>query len=162
MIVKNVSVWTFADICPIMQRAIASSSSFWISGDVYLSSLFRSHSMISGFSWTRRFSSWWKLEFSSDIVSVFRSPLNGKPYRAKYQMLWTGLRAKSFGSWSFVMQVIQIANHQYHLLLLRVPWHILRLPPYANQTIRAFEILSFSPLYFFSSKIHFSQTLGLK
>lgn len=44
---------------------------------------------------------------------------------------------------SFLMHVVQIANHQYHLLLLRVPWHILQLPQYANQTIRAFEILSF-------------------
>ena len=37
---------------------------------------------------------------------------------------------------SFLMHVVQIANHQYHLLLLQ-------LPLYANQTIRAFEILSF-------------------
>ena len=50
--------------------------------------LFRSHSMIPGFSWARSFSSWWKLEFSSDIVSVFQSPpLNGKACRAKYRML---------------------------------------------------------------------------
>jgi len=50
--------------------------------------LFRSHSMISGFSWARSFSSWWKLEFFSEIVSVFQSPpLNGKACRAKYRML---------------------------------------------------------------------------
>ena len=45
---------------------------------------------------------------------------------------------------SFLMHVVQIANHQYHLLLLQ-------LPPYANQTIRAFEILSFFFLLHFSS-----------
>ena len=72
-----------------------------------------------------RFSSWWKLLFSSDIVSVFQSPLNGKACRAKYRMSRTGLRAKSFFSCSFVMHVVQIANHQYHPFLLRVPWHIL-------------------------------------
>ena len=50
--------------------------------------LFRSHSMISGFSWARSFSSWWKLEFSSDFVSVLQSPpLNGKARRAKYPRL---------------------------------------------------------------------------
>ena len=27
------------------------------------------------------------------------------------------------------MHVVQTANHEYHPLLLRVPWHILRLPP---------------------------------
>ena len=50
---------------------------------------------------------------------------------------------------SFLMHVVQIANHQYHLLLLRVLWHILQLPPYANQTIHAFEILSFFSIAFF-------------
>ena len=40
--------------------------------------------MISGFSWARRFSSWWKLDFSSDSP---RSPLNGNACRAKYRML---------------------------------------------------------------------------
>ena len=29
----------------------------------------------------------WKLKFSSDLVSVFQSPLNGKACRAKYRML---------------------------------------------------------------------------
>ena len=91
----------------------------------------------------RSFSSWWKLEFSPGIVSVLQSPHNAKACRAKYQMLWTGLRAKSFFSCAFLVYIVQIGNHQYHLLLLRVPWHILQLPPYANQTIRAFEILSF-------------------
>ena len=33
----------------------------------------------------------------------------------------TGLRAKSFYSCSFLMHVVHIANHQYHLVLLRVP-----------------------------------------
>ena len=42
--------------------------------------------MISGFSWARRFSSWWKLELSSDIASVLQPPLNGKAWRAKYRM----------------------------------------------------------------------------
>ena len=42
---------------------------------------------------------------------------------------WTGLRGKSFYSCSFLMHFVQIANHEYHPLLLRVPWHILRLPP---------------------------------
>ena len=61
---------------------------------------------------------------------------------------WTGL-SKIFDSCSFLMHVVQIVNHQYHLLLLRVPSHILQLPPYANQTIRALEMLSFSLLHFF-------------
>ena len=100
MIVKNVAFWLFADICRILPGAISSSSSFWISGDVYFSSLFRSHSMNSGFSWARRFSSWWKLEFSSDIVSVFQSQsLMAKPVSLSI-WCWTGLRAKSF---SFLM-----------------------------------------------------------
>ena len=60
---------------------------------------------------------------------------------------WTGLRAKSFYSCSFLMHVVEIADHQYYLLPLRVPWHILRLPSYANQTIRTFETLSFSCIF---------------
>ena len=87
LIVKNCACWMFVEICRIMPRAIASSILFWIAGDVYLLSLFRSHSMVSGFSWARSFRSWWKLEFSLDIVSVFQSPLNGKACRAKYRML---------------------------------------------------------------------------
>ena len=76
--------------------------------------LFRSHSMISGFSWARSFSSWWKLEFSSDVVSVFQSPpFNGKACRVSIGC-WTGLRAKSLYSCSFLMHVVEIANHQYH------------------------------------------------
>ena len=76
----------FADICRIMPRATVSSSSFRTSSDVCFSPLFRSHSMIPGFSWARRFSSWWKLELSSDIASVLQPPLNGKAWRAKYRM----------------------------------------------------------------------------
>ena len=30
---------------------------------------------------------------------------------------WTGLRAKFFYSYSFLTHVVQIANHQYHMLL---------------------------------------------
>ena len=71
----------FEDICLIMARAIVSSSSFWISGDVYFSSLFRSHSRIYESSWARRFSSWWKLEF----YLVFS--LGVPACRAKYLML---------------------------------------------------------------------------
>ena len=52
---------------------------------------------------------------------------------------WTVLRVKSFYSCSFLMHFVQIANHEYHPLLLRVPWHISRVP---HWTIRAFEILS--------------------
>ena len=56
---------------------------------------------------------------------------------------WTGLRAKSFSSCSFLMHLVQIANHQYHLLLLRVLWHILQL---SHMRIRRF-VLSFSPFF---------------
>ena len=36
---------------------------------------------------------------------------------AQSVVCWTGLTAKSFYSFSFLMHVVQIANHQYHLLL---------------------------------------------
>ena len=74
--------------------------------------------MISGFSWANSFSSWWKLEFSSDFLSVLQSPplIMAKPVALSIGC-WTGLRAKSFYSCSFLMHVVQIASHQYHLLL---------------------------------------------
>ena len=97
---------------------------------------------LSGFFWACSFSSWWKWEFSSDIVSVFQSPLNGKACRAKYLMLHR-IESKIFLFLLLLMHVVrvQIANHQYHLLQLQVPWHIFQLPPFAKQTIRAFQIL---------------------
>jgi len=97
--------------------------------------------MISGFSWARRFSSWWKLDFSSVHGLLLMETLVALSIGC-----WTRLRAKSFCSCYFLTHV-QIANNQYHLLLFRVPWHILQPPPYANQTIRAFEILSFPPFF---------------
>ena len=56
------------------------------------------------------------IPFSSDFVSVFKSPLMAKPV-ALSMGCWTGLRAKSFYSFSFLVHVVQIANHRYHLLL---------------------------------------------
>ena len=78
MIVKSVVFWMFADIYSIVPRAIASRSSFWISGDEDFSpqALFRSHSMISGFSWAHSFSCCWKLEFYSGLVSVIESKIS--------------------------------------------------------------------------------------
>ena len=102
-------------ICPIMPRAISSRSSFWISGDVYFSGSFRSHSMSFGFSWAHSFSSWWKLEFSSDFVSVFQSPLlNGKACSAKYRMLHR-IESKIFLFLLFLMHVVQIAKQNMSL-----------------------------------------------
>ena len=37
---------------------------------------------------------------------------------------WTGLAAKSSYSCSFLIHVVQIANHRYHPSLLRLPWQI--------------------------------------
>ena len=54
---------------------------------------------------------------SSDFVSVFQSrPLNGKACHAKYRML-DRIESKIFPFCSILMHVVQIANHQYHLLL---------------------------------------------
>ena len=58
-----------------------------------------------------------KFEFSSEIVSVWQSPLNGKACRAKYRML-DRIESKIF---LFLLFSNAFANDQYHLLLLRVP-----------------------------------------
>jgi len=132
----------FADICRIMPGAIVSSTSFRISGDVLMSQLFSQATQCS-------------LDFLEPVDSAadenWSSPqtlfqcssplLMAKPVVLSIGC-WTALRAKSFYSCSFLMHAVQIANHQYHLSLLRVPWHILQLPPYGKQTVRAFEILS--------------------
>ena len=61
---------------------------------------------------------------------------------------WTGLRAKSFNSCSFLMHLVQIANRQYRLFnTVAGAVAYLANVPYANQTIRAFEIISFSPFF---------------
>ena len=129
----------FADICLIMPRAIASSRSLWICGDVYFPSLFQSHSMISEPVVSAADENWSSPQTLFQCSSLLIMP---KPVALSIGC-WTGLRAKSFFSCAFLGYVVQIANHQYHLLLLLVPWHILQLPPYANQTICAFEIFSF-------------------
>ena len=95
-------------------------------------------------------SSWWTLEFSSDIVSAFQSPLNGKGCRAKYQVL-NGIKIKIFLFLLFSNACRSDKKSPISpITVLRVPWHILQLPSYANQTIRAFEVLSFSPFHFSS------------
>ena len=67
---------------------------------------------------------------------------------------WTGLRSKSFFFFLFLLFCNACRSDRKSpispITALRVPWHILQLPPYANQTIRAFEVISFSPLYFSS------------
>ena len=143
MIVKNVAFWMFGYICHIMPRAIASSSSFWISGDVYFSSLFWSHSMISGFSWARRFSSWWKLAFFSDIVSVFQSRLNGKACRAKYGML-DRIESKIFLFLLFSNASRSDSKSPISLITVAGAVTYLATVSYANQTIRAFFFSIFS------------------
>ena len=73
--------------------------------------------MISEVSWANSFSSWWKLEFSSDFLSVFQSaPLNDEACRAKYRML-DRIESKNLSILALLMHVVQIAGHQYHLLL---------------------------------------------
>ena len=128
MIVKTVAFCMFADICPIMPRAIASSRSFWISGDVHVSSLFRSHSMISEPVVSAADENWSSPQTLFQCSSLL---LMAKPVALSIGC-WTGLRAKSFFSCAFLMHVVQITHYRCECrdiscscLLMQIRWFVL-------------------------------------